>query len=525
MTAVAGNTDQPNFTGFIFTSNNYGKSWYQPTSGISGDRWFGIAMSNEGKFQTAIVFSGFIYTSDSYGIEWKKRAINLGPKRWSSIAMDAQGKNQIALVYNDTEPSNSRGVYISKDYGVNWQLISTGALPYSGLAWRGCAISHNAKHQSISSYNFTNYPGSIFVSNDYGQNWSEKNPPSNTSSRRYMSLSMSSNGQIQIVGTQRFDSLDTRNNLFISNDYGNTWKGTGPTGLNIDAACAINENGSNIVACAYYGKAIDPGYVDNLVDNSKIYLSNNYGNTWTPKESNRNWTSISISNDSKYIAATVYGDSGIYISKTPEFIDGDLYLEKIYSSGIYAPNIPDAFLASTGIRRYVPDSTVTFGTSIPPTGVVNYFPFILKKDAINPNICIETTTSTSTENNIRIGIYSGAGFEGAQLFYSGKITIPNGSSASIYRIKPNITLLKGAYTFATLYTGTSATTTTYRNVTANGYMSYFGFPTGITTFSAGASSAQSDLVPFETGLVDLNPIIGTGDWSRTSKAPVVCLEY
>jgi hypothetical protein len=193
--------------------------------------------------------------------------------------------------------------------------------------------------------------------------------------------------------------------------------------------------------------------------------------------------------------------------------------------GVYAPNIADIFPASTGKRRYVPEATVTFGTSVPPTGFINYFPIIIKKDAINPNIAIETTTATSVENIVNVGIYSGAGFEGATLFYSGKITIPSISSAGIYRTITNFTLPKGAYILGSCYTGTAATSTTYRNIAANGFLTYFGVPTGMSTFLDAGSASVSDFVAFETGFNNLTTIIGTGSWTRLSKSPAVCLEY
>lgn len=46
----------------------------------------------------------------------------------------------------------------------------------------------------------------------------------------------------------------------------------------------------------------------------KIYISNDYGNTWTPKESDRLWNSVSVSSDGKYQTAVANNDY-IYISK------------------------------------------------------------------------------------------------------------------------------------------------------------------------------------------------------------------
>jgi len=573
LTAVAGNVFG-NTTGNMFNSNDYGKNW-NINQNLSPKTWFGIAASADGKYQSAVVFSGNIYLSKDYGNNWQEKIINDvdGYSRFSSIAVSANGRYQTAVVYYDRidiENEPLFGLYTSNNYGESW--ISQGGLyPIVGkvgrtqLLFKSCAMNGDGQYQLAVSYGFPPDTGFFYTSNDYGNTWTERYLPLSVCNQRFMAAGMSNLGKIQLLCTQSVPSELSKKSIFISYDYGNSWNtGVGPTGLPIDGIGGMNDDGSVIGVCGY---------------NNKLYISTNYGADWQEKSDTKNWTSLFLSSNAKYLVGTVYGDpSGIYISKTPEFTDGDFYADNFYANNIIyntgnqtldgiktfasgiispnlvyntgnqnisgiktfanninvsgigifnniiVPNLASNYPPSQNIRRYVPDSTVTFGTAISPSGIINYFPFVLKKDAINPNLCIESTSAVgASDTSIKIGIYSGAGFEGGNLFYSGTLDVLTSEVPSIQRLKTNITLSKGAYILASCNTGT-ASPITFRNIAANGFLSYFGVATGSSTFLDGGSPTLSDFVIYESGS-DLKSKIGTGIWSRTRKSPVVCLEY
>ena len=84
--------------------------------------------------------------------------------------------------------------------------------------------------------------------------------------------------------------------IYISNDYGNTWT---------PKESSRNWVGISVSSTRQYQTAV--------VDGGQIYISNDYGNTWTSKESSRYWRGISVSSTGQYQTAVVYGGQ-IYIS-------------------------------------------------------------------------------------------------------------------------------------------------------------------------------------------------------------------
>ena len=50
-----------------------------------------------------------------------------------------------------------------------------------------------------------------------------------------------------------------------------------------------------------------------VVWNGQIYVSTDYGNSWNPKDSVRNWYGVAMSSTGQYQTATAHGDQ-IYVS-------------------------------------------------------------------------------------------------------------------------------------------------------------------------------------------------------------------
>jgi len=84
------------------------------------------------------------------------------------------------------------------------------------------------------------------------------------------------------------------------------------------------------------------GLYQTAVDYSgKIYVSSDYGNTWTPKDENRNWYSVSISSTGQYQTAVIANGGQIYVSDdygntwTPKDENRNWYSVSISSTGQY----------------------------------------------------------------------------------------------------------------------------------------------------------------------------------------------
>jgi photosystem II stability/assembly factor-like uncharacterized protein len=115
--------------------------------------------------------------------------------------------------------------------------------------------------------------------------------------QQFYDIAISYDGQYQtaigLTGGYRYP--------YISSDYGNTWLRN--TGVN-------NSNRRNWTAVAISNSGQHQSAVTN---GDKIYISNDYGLTWSAKQSNRSWMDISISNDAKCQTAIASSDY-IYIS-------------------------------------------------------------------------------------------------------------------------------------------------------------------------------------------------------------------
>jgi hypothetical protein len=222
----------------------------------------------------------------------------------------------------------------------------------------------------------------------------------------------------------------------------------------------------------------------------------------------------------------VYNTGNQTISGVKTFIGNNIISGNLTVSGrIINSGIAYQFPAWTGIRRYAPLDFISATSSTPISGTVNYFPFLIKKDVINPVACVEMITYSTFDPKIDIGIYSGDyGFQNAKLIASGSIT-GNTLYNGIYRTTLNGTFNKGPYIIASmLATGQGST---FRILGSHGFREHFGMNTGSIILHGANSTALTNL-PGETGLSILPQNIGSGEWYLTSAtyvSPLVFLEY
>jgi hypothetical protein len=260
-------------------------------------------------------------------------------------------------------------------------------------------------------------------------------------------------------------------------------------------------------------------------DNFGSYLSWNHDNNELKLATDKSGGFISILTDDERVAVTITsgGNVGIGTISPSEKLQvvGNLTVSgKIINSGI-----ADQFPAWTGARRYPPLDFFSATTAIPVTGTVNYFPFLTKKNTVNPVACVEMTTYSSNNPKIDIGIYSGDyGFQNAKLIASGSIT---GSilNTGIYRTTLNGTFNKGPYIVASmLSTGQGST---FRILGSHGFREHFGINTG-SSILHGVNNANLTNILAETGRSILPQNIGSGEWYITAAnvtSPLVFLEY
>ena len=191
-------------SGNIFISTNYGNSWTASASAGSST-WTGIAMAENGVFQTAVSTAG-IFTSSDSGTTWVNP---ISIANLYCVSISANGKYQLAGVGGATATGT---LYLSTDYGATWSNANSGTTP--GIV--NChSVAVSATGQYMTSLAFG---GAIYTSSDFGVTWVKNNSaPTNIN---WHGVTMSSSGQYQLA---------VNNNagfIYWSANYGSTWTQT-----------------------------------------------------------------------------------------------------------------------------------------------------------------------------------------------------------------------------------------------------------------------------------------------------------
>jgi photosystem II stability/assembly factor-like uncharacterized protein len=275
-------------------SRDYGINW-QILSQFAALSLRSVAISNNGQY---ILTGGngtpLFYSNDNGKTFIQKFPADPG-NGWFSISMSRSGQYQTAI--GPTVLSGGE-IYVSNDYGNTFNIILQ---PIVGSIQSYLTMSYDGKYQSITSGN------SIFISNNYGQNWTQNNlsgitnPPSSL-----YGITMSGNGQIQYAVDEGFPAY-----LYKSTNYGITWNNT----------YTIPESGTlYFISTSETGQyVLIPNY------NGSIWISNNYGNSFTkninidgqPQSSFgfKSWYPCGVSASGKYQTACDNASNGyIYTS-------------------------------------------------------------------------------------------------------------------------------------------------------------------------------------------------------------------
>lgn len=134
----------------------------------------------------------------------------------------------------------------------------------------------------------------FYVSNDSGNNWIQYN----TLGFSYWgAVCVSGNGNILLAGGTSGAVTNTKSTeLYISRDYGNTFSSCNSL-MSWGQSC-----------CSYDGQ-----YIYAYRTSQFIYVSSDYGNTWVARQSQRAWSGIGTSYDGSKVCACV-NNNYIYVS-------------------------------------------------------------------------------------------------------------------------------------------------------------------------------------------------------------------
>jgi len=199
----------------------------------------------------------------------------------------------------------------------------------------------------------------------------------------------------------------------------------------------------------------------------------------------------------------------------------------LYNSTTRSSNLQDMYPASNNnLRRYYPEGFLSATGFSPESGVIVFHPFLLKKDTNNFNLVVELTSSNVTNTPIGFGIYSGEGFQGARLFYSGVINTINATPGLYRRNITDLPLKKGPYIIASFNSGiASANASQFKSILTSSYKAVFGESAFLPSLSNHPSNIHE--ITYESG-VRLNTTLGTGLWGIPTQVrcgPLICIEH
>jgi photosystem II stability/assembly factor-like uncharacterized protein len=273
----------------IFVSSDYGNTWLNVSNTNELiQNWTGVGVSDNGQYQIASFQPGFVYMSSNYGLNWMKTT---APEAsWYGVAISGNGQYQLA-VSNEYKSDINSNVYLSTNFGMSWESKLNSKL------WLNCSISYNGNVMSAIAFSDANEVdeygilpvGSIYVSNDLGKSWR-----SDPNIKDYFtSICVSSNGKYILVAANDCNYAPSLPRpLYLSSDYGASW-----TTINLyDAwlSVAISYDGKYQTATSYYQGTEFP-------ETGFVYESNDYGQTWKKNTTaiQDEWTSISMSANGK----------------------------------------------------------------------------------------------------------------------------------------------------------------------------------------------------------------------------------
>jgi photosystem II stability/assembly factor-like uncharacterized protein len=308
------------------------------TGAPGNTNYYNVATSYNGRYVTAVIYDGFLQVSNDAGVSFTAYGISA---RWLGICMSNSGQYQAAVIENGN-------VYVSSNFGVNW--VARGATQ----AWRpvGQPIAMSGDGKYIIGVTGSGY---LYRSADFGNTWS--NVSISLSGNSVYGIAMSASGRY-VAYSSLVASIAPEVN--ISSDYGMTF-----------TVVSLPPGGGNM-----YGIAMSASgqYISTFRRGVSVYISNNYGATWSTIAFGFNSETISMSGSGQLqVIGTTgqiyrsvdYGNTWAQTGSTA----GTWYGVAVSRAGnrVYASNFPGS-VARLGMDVMTYNSIVPFPTNTSSLG-------------------------------------------------------------------------------------------------------------------------------------------------------------
>jgi photosystem II stability/assembly factor-like uncharacterized protein len=258
----------------VFRSKNSGISWY-PMNETPSENWRTVCSSADGNILLIASYPGCMYMSTNENT-WTKVAVDTS-RNWHSIKKSEDGSKMIACAISDM-------IYVSNNQGVSWTQQSVAG----NAIWVDVAISNDGTKL------FGSNSTSIIFSINSGSTWNRVN---NTDMMCY-SINLFNNGNSLIVA-QEFGSIWRSDNTSTLQTVGLTKVTSLPT----DAQWRSTATSSD-------GKIMVVGDLGSVYG---IYISTNYGNSWSQQIPTINYPHLFILLVKSKIYSPVLGSNKLFI--------------------------------------------------------------------------------------------------------------------------------------------------------------------------------------------------------------------
>ena len=255
--------------GILWTPRETNRGWGSVTISADGTKLAAIGSGNQGSR---------LYKSTDSGVTW---TVGGAPLSWADLAASTDGRRLVASAYLGH-------LYTSTDFGNTWILRET------SRQWG--AVSSSADGEKLAAIDENSGTPRLYTSVDAGLTWILRN-----SAPGCLVIKISQDGT-KMMGI----AADGR--CYTSTDFGTNWGARGSIGV-WSRQMASSADGIKLAAVHHDYIPASNGAIRGV-----ICTSQDSGNSWFIRESNRHWSAIASSADGNTLVATEEGGQ-IHLSR------------------------------------------------------------------------------------------------------------------------------------------------------------------------------------------------------------------